>query len=233
MKDIYNDNSYLSKNPTWQAEDASFKADKIIELLKRNKVDFKTVCEVGCGSGEILVQLESRMPYATAFFGFDISKDAINIARKKETDKIKFEVKNISNNNNEEHYDLMLVIDVIEHVENYFEFLEGIVHKGSYTVFHIPLDMYIWSLFREQMLIESKNRVGHIHNFTENFIINILKDCGFEIIDKIYTEPILKNAGSKQKFIHLLRKSLFRINKRFCTKTIGGYSIMVLTKNNP
>jgi predicted TPR repeat methyltransferase len=231
MSDIYNDNTYLHNNPSWHEEDASFKANKIIHLLKRNPLAFNTVSEIGCGSGEILVQLESHFPDVIKFHGFDISNDAINIAKKKETEKIKFELKDISAKSETIFYDLQLVIDVIEHIENYFEFLSQIVSKSRYTLFHIPLDMCMWSLFREKMLIESKDRVGHIHNFTEDFIKSILSDRGFEIIDEVYTEPIIQATSNKQKFINIIRKILFKINKRFCVKTLGGYSILLLTKN--
>lgn len=232
MKDIYNDSTYLNNNPTWHEEDAPFKTTKIIELLARNSISFNTVAEIGCGSGEILVQLESQLHEVTNYFGFDISTDAINIAKKKETDKIKFELRDLSNKNENCFYDLLLVIDVIEHLDNYFNFLDGIVSKSKYTIFHIPLDMCVWSLFREKKLIESKNRIGHIHNFTEDFIINILSDHGFEIIDKIYTEPTFEEISNKQRFINFIRKFIFKINKRFCTKTLGGYSILLLTINN-
>jgi predicted TPR repeat methyltransferase len=232
MKDIYNNKTYLTNNPTWHAEDAAFKAEKIIKLLERNSIHFETVAEVGCGSGEILVQLENRLDKVTNFFGFDISKDAIEIAGKNETDKIRFELKDISSESLNCFYDLMLVVDVLEHIENYFTFLAGIVSKAEYTIFHIPLDMCVWSLFREQMLIESKERVGHIHNFTEDFVKNILSDHGFKTIDQMYTEPIYVRTTNKQKAIYHFRNFIFRINKRFCTKTLGGYSILLLTKNN-
>jgi predicted TPR repeat methyltransferase len=232
MEDIYNNKSYLSNNPTWHEEDAPFKAGKIIELLKRNPVQFQTVAEIGCGSGEILLQLEKELPDVKSFTGYDISKDAISIAKKKETGKIRFELKDIAKSNDHYFYDLLLVMDVIEHVDNYFEFLGGIISKGQYTIFHIPLDMCVWSLFREQMLIESKNRIGHIHNFTEDFIKNILAGYGFEIIDQVYTPPGFETMSFKQKLVNTVRKILFKINKRFCTKTLGGYSILLLTKNN-
>ena len=126
MKDIYNDDTYLNNNPTWHEEDAPFKASKIIKLLERNPIKFQTVCEIGCGGGGVLVQLEKKLHNVTNFFGFDISKDAINIAKKKETDKIRFNLKDIASKNEDCFFDLLLVIDVIEHVDNYFEFLEGI-----------------------------------------------------------------------------------------------------------
>lgn len=232
MSNIYNDHTYLNNNPTWGEEDAPFKTNKIIQLLNRNHIYFETVCEIGCGSGEILVQLAAKFNEDVKFFGFDISKDAINIAKRKETNRIKFEHKDISEATEKRFFDLLLVIDVIEHVDNYFRFLDNITSKGKYTIFHIPLDMCVWSLFREKMLIESKNRVGHIHNFTEEFIESILMDKGFKIIDKIYTEPTFATMSFKQRVINRIRKILFIIHKKFCTKTIGGYSILLLTENN-
>lgn len=232
MPDIYNDNTYLTNNPGWHEEDAPFKAGKIAALLQRNNIPLNTICEAGCGSGEILVQLAGTLKGVTSMIGYDISAQAINIAKKKETPLLKFEETDIASTHADVFFDLMLVIDVIEHIENYFAFLRGIVHKSRYTIFHIPLDMSMWSLFREKMLIESKKRVGHIHNFTEEFILSILEDNGFTILDKLYTEPTFEVTSAKQKFINSVRKMLFRINKRFCTKTLGGYSIMVLAKNN-
>jgi SAM-dependent methyltransferase len=231
MKSIYNDGTYLSHNPSWHAEDASFKAKKINALLSRNNIQVETIAEIGCGTGEILVQLESMLPAVKKLTGYDISKDAIDIAIKKETQKIKFENKDITQEGEKLFYDLQLVIDTIEHIENYFEFLKSIGGTSNYTIFHIPLDMCVWSLFREKMLIESKKRVGHIHNFTEDFIISILSDYGFETIDKIYTEPIFKASTIKQKIIRFSQIILYTINKRLCIKTLGGYSILVLTKN--
>ena len=136
MSDIYNDSTYLSNNPSWHEEDAPFKVSKIIELLKRHPVQFKSVCEVGCGSGEILVQLANHFNSDITYCGYDISLDAIQIAKKKETTNIKFEHQDIAYVNNT--YDLQLVMDVIEHVEDYFSFLEDISKKANYTIFHIP-----------------------------------------------------------------------------------------------
>jgi SAM-dependent methyltransferase len=228
--DIYRDGTYLKNNPDWNAGDSLFKANKILQLLEKHKLALKSVCEVGCGSGEMLVQLSAQLPNVN-FLGVDISPNAIDIAKAKETSLIRFELGDITGDQFNQRFDLILVIDVIEHIENYFKFLRDIRPKGRYSVFHIPLDMSMWSLFREKMLIESKERVGHIHVFTEDFIKSVLKDCGYKIIDKVYTEPNLKPLRAKQKMVEFFRKTIFKINKRFCSKTIGGMSILILAEN--
>ena len=230
--DIYADGTYLKNNPGWDAEDSLFKAGKILKLLKNHKLSIESVCEIGCGSGEILVQLSSKLPSNIKFLGVDVSPDAINIAGKKATSQIQFELKDITTEKTLRHFDLVLIMDVIEHVENYFQFLRDIFPMSRYTIFHIPIDLSLWTLLREKMLIESKERVGHIHNFTEDFVKSILTDCGYKIIDQIYTEPNFKPVTIKQKFIEFIRRILFKINPRFCSKTIGGISILILTENN-
>ena len=81
MPSIYTDSTYLQNNPTWHEEDAPFKAGKIMELLRRNHPNAETICEIGCGSGEILVQLAHQLP-DTVFWGYDISPQATEIAKK-------------------------------------------------------------------------------------------------------------------------------------------------------
>ncbi|MFD2720227.1 class I SAM-dependent methyltransferase [Hymenobacter monticola] len=230
MQDIYNDRTYLANNPTWHEEDAPFKAERILRLLRRHPVPRATVCEVGCGSGEVLVQLAAQLPGST-FTGFDISEDALALAAPKQTARLRFEQHDLAAQPVTEPYDLLLVIDVIEHLPNYFQFLEGIASASRYTVFHIPLDLSLWSLLREQMLIESKARVGHIHNFTEDFILSVLADYGFRVMDKMYTEPRYKHWSLKERLTHALRRALYSISPRLCSKILGGYSLMVLTEN--
>ncbi|UOQ95891.1 methyltransferase [Hymenobacter sp. 5317J-9] len=230
MQDIYNDHTYLANNPTWHEEDAPFKAERILRLLRRNAVPTKTVGEVGCGSGEVLVQLATQLPNSR-FTGFDISADALALASGKQTDRIGFELRDLTSTGVAEPFDLLLVIDVIEHLPNYFQFLEGIGGSGRHTVFHIPLDLSLWSLLREQMLIESKARVGHIHNFTEDFILSVLADYGFRVLDKMYTEPRYKHWSAKERLTHLLRRALYALSPRLCSKLLGGYSLLVLTEN--
>lgn len=232
MDDIYNNKTYLTQNPQWHQEDSAFKAGFIHSILNKNAINYNSVAEVGCGSGEVLVQLKQLNGIKKInYHGFDISKDAIAMALKKQDNGINFECKDIAVESDSRFFDLLLVIDVIEHLPNYFEFLKNISKKSKYTVFHIPLDMFVWSLFREKMLIESKERVGHIHNFSEGFILSILDDYGYKIIDKQYTEPDYKANSLKQKVVNFTKKVLFKIAPRFCSKTLGGYSVLVVCEN--
>ena len=91
MKDIYNDKTYLRNNPDWHSNDAVFKAEQILKVLKLIPIPVLKIAEVGCGSAQILVELSNHLPEPIEFHGFDISNDAVNIAKSRETSRIKIE----------------------------------------------------------------------------------------------------------------------------------------------
>ena len=43
----------------------------------------------------------------------------------------------------ERFFDVILVLDVIEHLEDYFSFLRTIKERALYKIFHIPLDLSV------------------------------------------------------------------------------------------
>ncbi len=75
---------YLGHNPTWHVEDSAWKAEQILAALKRNGLHPATVCEVGCGAGEILSQLHARLPSHVVFTGYEISPQAHALALTRE-----------------------------------------------------------------------------------------------------------------------------------------------------
>tara|TARA_B100000795_G_scaffold70978_1_gene49889 strand:- start:351 stop:557 length:207 start_codon:yes stop_codon:yes gene_type:complete len=54
IKSIYNDGTYIKDNPGWHSEDSEWKSEQILNLLSNNTIKPSTVCDVGCGSGEII-----------------------------------------------------------------------------------------------------------------------------------------------------------------------------------
>ncbi len=48
MTQIYEDGTYLDNNPGWHEEDSPWKAKQIDNIIKKNSLNPKTICEVGC-----------------------------------------------------------------------------------------------------------------------------------------------------------------------------------------
>jgi hypothetical protein len=220
---------YLENNPTWHVEDSPWKAKQIAKILKRNPINPKTIAEIGCGAGEILNQLHLSMASDVYFTGYDISMDAINLAKQREKNRLVFKHENFLESNI--MFDLLLMIDVFEHVDDYLGFLRLCKNKAKYKIFHIPLDASVLMVLRNK-LISVRGSVGHLHYFMRDTAIATLVDSGYEIVDFFYTAGMLElpNRSIKSKIAFLPRKLMYMINKDFAAKTIGGFSLLVLAK---
>ena len=220
---------YLKNNPTWHIEDSPWKARQIYQILSQNSLNPKSIVEVGCGAGEILNQLYSLLPSNIRFTGYDISSDAINFAKKRTNDRLKFELEDFLKV--EKEFDLSLLVDVFEHVDDYLGFLRAFRNKSKYSIFHIPLDINVQGTLRN-LQIKARNRLGHLHYFSKDTAIASLVDCEYEIIDFFYTKSSIDLQKTfKSKLASLPRRILFNINKDFTVRLLGGFSLLVLTKN--
>ena len=230
--DMYVNGEYFSNNPDWDIADAQWKTDVIIELIKRNKLSPKEVVEVGCGAGENLVELLKKAIRVEKMTGYDISPQAINLASKKATDRISFFNEDITGKENI-HTDLMLVIDVVEHVDDYYSFLRKLKTKSDWFVFHIPLDLSCRTVMKPHVLLQQRQSVGHIHYYTKEMVEWALQDTGYEIVDWVYTKPVVdvQSTGSVKRLVKkILRNISFAISKDWSAKKWGGYSMMIVAK---
>jgi hypothetical protein len=82
--------SYFAKNPTWHVEYSAWKANNIFRFLKRKNLHPKVIGEVGCGAGEVLKQLQSRMGPDVRFWGWDVIPPAIEMAKTRENERLHF-----------------------------------------------------------------------------------------------------------------------------------------------
>ena len=230
FREKYTSGDYLKKNPTWHAEDSPWKAKNIIQMMERNNIEPKTICEIGCGAGEILKQLQYNMKKDCIFYGYEISPEAFELCKKKSNERLHFAVKDILQEK-DVFFDMILLIDLIEHMEDYYSFLRGIKQKGQYKMFHIPLDLSVQSLLRYSQIMKKRELVGHIHYFTKEIALQILQDTGYKIIDWFYPTGSKYPAKSIRSYIaRLVRKHLFTIHKDLAVRIMGERSLMVLAK---
>lgn len=230
MEQIYLDGKYKESNPTWHEEDAPWKADQIHAVLADNGVRLRTVAEVGCGTGEILVRLADRNPDAT-FTGYDISPQVLQMAAKNAQPRISFHLRDALLETDAD-FDVVIVADVVEHVEDYLGFVRKVKELGRYKVFHIPLDLSVQSLVRMWPILRLREDVGHIHYFTRDTALATLRDCGYKIIDSRYTASRLElpNQAMSSKVIAPVRRLLHRLRPDLAVRVLGGYSLLVLAE---
>jgi len=144
-------------------------------------------------------------------------------------------------------YDLILIIDVLEHFENCFSLLRDIKPKSEYKILQLPLDIFALSVLRNQ-LIDYRHATGHLHFFTKDIALEVLKDNGYEVLDYFYTlQPFdttswaevtgnpRKLAGKLLRLVkmglpRLPGKLVYAINKDLAVRIFGGWRLVVLAK---
>jgi cyclopropane fatty-acyl-phospholipid synthase-like methyltransferase len=224
VESLYTSGQYLEMNPTWHVEESPWKVEHIIPMLKRHHLEPETICEVGCGVGEVLRLLQTQMSDSCTFWGYDISPQAIEMSKERANERLHFKLADIA----QEHdafFDLILVLDVIEHLEDYFSFLREIKPKSRYKLFQIPLEVSVQGVLRGKIFVGNRVLHGHLHHFTKETAIRTLEDVGYEVIDYSYAPEVFQT-----KLTRLSRKLLYAVNKDWAVRILGGTRMLVLAR---
>jgi len=231
MTNIYQDGSYLENNPLWHQLDSPWKASQIQKMISKNLLSPASICEIGCGAGEILSQLENNYGLDKKFYGYELSPQAYALCQKKTKQNLNFFQGSLLEDD-DAHYDLVMAIDVFEHVEDYLGFLRKLKTKGEYKIFHIPLDISVQTVLRCSPIMKRRALVGHIHYFTKETALASLKDTGYEVVDCFYTGGSinLPNKGWKTKLMRIPRRICYFLNQDMAVRILGGFSLMVLAR---
>jgi cyclopropane fatty-acyl-phospholipid synthase-like methyltransferase len=219
----YLNGQYYRKNPSFHVEDSSSKARQIMRMVKLQSLSPRTVAEVGCGAGEILVQLSKYLPN-TRFVGYEISPQAFALCTSRANERIEYVNSDLCEVE-DTPYDLVLCIDVFEHIEDYFTFLRRLRRKGRAFIFNIPLDMNVQMVARNTPIMMVRERVGHLHYFSKDSALATLRDCGYKAESWIYVQHGAKSL--KEKILRIPRKVLFTISQDLTARVVGGYSLLV------
>ncbi len=226
---IYTDGTYLDKNPTWHAEDSPWKARQILRMLQRNNINPRTICEVGCGAGEVLRRLQENMDPSCEFHGYEISPQAFHLCEERSNEKLHFHLQDFLQEQGPP-FDLLLLIDVIEHLDDYLTFLKKLKPRSRYKGLHIPLDVSVQSVLRPGRLGFIRDKMGHVHYFTKETALRSLEDSGYQILDHFLTGVALENPNKtlKTHIANLPRRAVSLVQRDLAARLFGGFSLMVL-----
>jgi len=231
LEDIYVDGTYLAKNPGWHVEESAWKAKQISRMLRRHNLVPETICDVGCGAGQVLKELQKRVNDRCSLWGYDISPQAIELSAPEANEQLHFKLADIQQEG-DAAFDLILLMDVIEHLEDYFGFLRAIKPKSQYKILHIPLDLSAQMILRRRGLLHVHDAYGHVHYFTKEIAIRILQDSGYEVVDSFYTRRSLELPTQVlgKRLLQLPRRFLFALRQDLTARLLGGFSLLVLAK---
>jgi hypothetical protein len=229
----YEDGAYLALNPDWHVGDSAWKASQVIKMLDRHRLQPRTVSEIGCGAGEILRVLHGRMAPTVHFKGYEISPQAYSLCVARSADRLEFQPGDLLELDTEQ-FDLLLAMDVVEHIEDCFGFLRKLRSKADYKVFHIPLDISAYSALGPT-LMRGRAHMGHIHYFTRATALATLTETGYQVLDWFYTFGAIHSPGQRggslpRRGLRWARHALYLANKELSVRVLGGASVLVLAR---
>lgn len=245
VTDFYTGEQYQKNNPGWHLDAAPWKTVGILKMLQRNQLHPQTICDVGCGVGEVLRLLQQHFP-AGIYLGYDIAPYAIEQAKLRENEQLHFHCGDFLQEE-KGHFDLLLMIGVLEHFEDIFQVLRDIKERSEYKMFLLPLDLSMTAVLRNRV-IDFRHEAGHLHFFTKDIALDIFKDLGYEVVDAFYVLPPLDTTSwdeVKGQPLRLLRKLakitllglqrlparlLYTIHHDFAARAFSGWRLMVLVK---
>lgn len=171
------------------------------------------ILDYGCGVGTLSLYLASL---GNEVVGLDISSEAINVANQsaklngKILKKIKFYTLSEGTKKVSSDFDLVLCIEVMEHVLHEKELLGFLVEKlkkGGYLILSVP--SYNAPLYKLGLTKRFDAKVGHLRRYTVENLLAVFENSGLEIREVIRREGIFRNI----LFINPLFGNLIRFLK--------------------
>ena len=231
LEDIYRTGAYSHLAPDWHTDESAAKAREILRLLQSHRLTPRTICEVGCGAGEVLRQLQMALPADAELTGYDISPQAIELTQPRANEHLHFHLGDFTQDDSGS-YDMLLVLDVLEHLEDYFSFLRSPRARGMYKVFFFPLDLSVQSVIRPHGLLHTRDAFAHLHYFTRETALRTLEDTGYRVLDAVYTSDALDSPTRLlgRRLLKWPRKAAFALNHDVAAHLLGGYRLLVLAQ---
>lgn len=246
QKTIMNDQWLIpaSKDHFWM----DWRFNFLVKKLKKLKIKIKklSIMDLGCGNGKLSYQLENL--YSCKVDRVDSNLETLKLNKKIRGKLICY---NIYDKNKKliNHYDIIFLFDVIEHIKNEQKFLKTVLlhlKKGGILVINVPSLQVLFSHY--------DTAVGHLRRYKKRDFLNIAKNLNVKILSINYWGfsllPILlirkiilfvlgaKNSNDKKiklgwksnNFLNTIFKSLMKIELATINNPILGTSIMCVFK---
>jgi cyclopropane fatty-acyl-phospholipid synthase-like methyltransferase len=129
--------------------------------------------EVGCGSGLILHHLNQA--YQKAADGFELNLTALNHCPKLPGDLYIYDILR-RHPKLTERYEVLLMMDVLEHIENETEFLEAVgdhLKPDGHLIIGVPMRQHLYSAYDAA--------AGHYRRYSTQHLKSVVQASGFTV----------------------------------------------------
>ena len=216
------------------------KKEIVSDLIRKHftsRADAK-VLDIGCGSGLMLNALQE----VGRTYGMDMSDEAINFSREIFTGEVKKGSLPEQIPYEEEFFDLIIALDVIEHVDRDIDSLK-VIHShlalNGKAVITVPAYMFLWSSFDE--LNEHRRRYTLTELNTKlvqaGFIVERISYYNTLLFPVVFVvrmlNSIFKRDGSSEvempsRLINLLLRKIFGLEQYLLNYINLPYGVSIL-----
>ncbi|HEX6020828.1 MAG TPA: class I SAM-dependent methyltransferase [Solirubrobacter sp.] len=168
----------------WRAIGAASKAAHVAALYPTGGA----VVEIGCGDGALLAALSQR-GIGSRLDGFEISPEAIELARQKAMPRVeRLEAYDgVRIPASDDAYDLAVLSHVVEHIPEPLPVLREARRLAPRVIVEVPLEANR-SARRPSVRAEAA-RIGHVHAFDRRAVRELCARAGLEVVAEL-TDPL-------------------------------------------
>ncbi len=156
-------------------------------------IENKKALEIGCGNCVNLQMIESDTKLSID--GCDLNVNALKQAPKLRGRKFLYDISN-SDKRLTGNYDIILLFDVIEHIENEELFIKNAMahlKPGGIILINVPAHQFLFSIF--------DNEMGHFRRYSKKEMNQLLKDLNIKVLNSQYWGFFMVPVLLVRKFI--------------------------------
>lgn len=138
------------------------------------------VLDIGCGNGALIYDVAKKVKNAV---GIDIENKNIEKAKRKHSvQNIKYIVGDATRDLGAEKFDVIILSNVLEHIEHRVEFLKNIKHIAKKYLIRVPMYDRDWiPLLKKEMGLEWRLDLTHYLEYTREVFETEIREAGYDI----------------------------------------------------
>jgi SAM-dependent methyltransferase len=227
-------NKYLQLHKDLHEADVDSKVGAIANILPKDG-KIHSILDVGCGSGKILIQL-SQLLGTDKNTGIDISQKIIEVAKSNDPDGIISWLATDVFSPTLSKHDVVLAVDIVEHVQDDHSFLKRISQLGDFVVIKVPIEVNIVNRFIKSLsngiidpCLNTEVRYGHIHHYSVEGFLSLLDGSSLRVIKVAYMH-LPKRSRIFWEILRVIFMPLWLMSRKYYVKCNGGFLVVLLGK---
>ena len=228
----------IQKKHWWFVSKKKIVSCFIENILNGQKKKEINILDVGCGSG---LMLEKLSEYGTVY-GMDFSDEAIKFSGEIFAGEIRKGALPNEVPFEDNFFDLIVALDVIEHIDEDIDSLKTIktkLKKGGKAIITVPAYMFLWSEFDEINQHKRRYTVSDLKNKLEKSGLGINKISYYNTflfpivyIVRIGNKLLKKNAENEvnmpAKYVNIILEKIFSFESLLLNKINMPFGVSIL-----